>query len=97
MTMNDPSATDLAFDVAGELFGPSRATVMARPITGTEDFSRVIERVPGAMVLLGACIEGRDPHTAPSNHSPHAAFDDRSLPDGAALYAELALRQLAVP
>jgi hypothetical protein len=48
-------------------------------------------------VLLGACLEGRDPLTAPSNHSPRAAFDDRSLPDGAALYAELALRQLVPP
>jgi amidohydrolase len=94
VTMNDPTATELAFDVAAGLFGPSRSTVMERPITGTEDFSRVIERVPGAMVLLGACVEGRDPSTAPSNHSPHAAFDDRTLPDGAALYAELALRQL---
>jgi metal-dependent amidase/aminoacylase/carboxypeptidase family protein len=95
VTVNDPSATQLAFDVASGLFGPARSTVMERPITGTEDFSRVIERVPGAMVLLGACIEGRDPSTAPSNHSPHAAFDDRTLPDGAALFAELALRQLA--
>jgi hippurate hydrolase len=94
VTMNDPTATEVAFDVAAGLFGPARSTVMERPITGTEDFSRVIERVPGAMVLLGACVEGRDPSTAPSNHSPHAAFDDRTLPDGAALYAELALRQL---
>jgi hippurate hydrolase len=97
VTMNDPTATELAFEVAGDLFGPSRSVVMERPITGTEDFSRVIERVPGAMVLLGACVEGRDPNTAPSNHSPHAAFDDRTLPDGAALYAQLALRQLALP
>jgi amidohydrolase len=94
VTVNDPAATELAFNVAADLFGPSRSVVMARPITGTEDFSRVIERVPGAMLLLGACVEGRDPSTAPSNHSPHAAFDDRTLPDGAALYAELAFRQL---
>jgi hippurate hydrolase len=94
VTVNDSSATELAFKAAEELFGPSRRSLMARPITGTEDFSRVIERVPGAMVLMGACLEGRDPHTAPSNHSPRAAFDDRTLADGAALYAELALEQL---
>ena len=95
VTVNDAGATQVAFDVSAGLFGPARSVVMDRPITGTEDFSRVIERVPGAMVLLGACVDGRDPATAPSNHSPHAAFDDRSLPDGAALYAELALHQLA--
>jgi hippurate hydrolase len=97
VTVNETLATELAFEVSNDLFGPSRTLVMERPITGTEDFSRVIERVPGAMVLLGACIEGRDPLTAPSNHSPHAAFDDRTLPDGAALYAELAARQLTPP
>ena len=96
VTVNDATATGVAFEVATGLFGPSRTTVMPRPITGTEDFSRVIERVPGAMVLLGACLDGRDPLTAPSNHSPHAAFDDRTLADGAALYAELAIRQLTL-
>jgi hippurate hydrolase len=94
VTMNEPAATTLALDVAEDLFGPERVTVMERPITGTEDFSRVIEKVPGAMLLLGACVDGRDPSTAPSNHSPRAAFDDRALPDGAALYAELATRRL---
>jgi len=46
------------------------------------------------MLFLGACLEGRDPLTAPSNHSPRAAFDDSVIVDGAALYAELALRRL---
>lgn len=92
--MNDVSATDFAFQTASELFGEQRTFALPRPLTGTEDFSRVLERVPGAMVLIGACPEGRDPEMAPSNHSPHAAFDDAVLPDGAALYAELALRQL---
>ena len=95
VTSNDAMATDVGLEAAGGLFGADRTDVMDRPITGTEDFSRVIERVPGAMLLLGACVDGRDPATAPSNHSPHAAYDDRVLGDGAALYAELALRHLA--
>ena len=75
----------------GEMFGEERFERMANPLAGAEDFSRVLERVPGAMVFLGAAIEGRDAETAPSNHSPEAAFDDRVLPDGAALLAQLAL------
>jgi hippurate hydrolase len=94
VTVNDGPSVNFALDVAHEVLGEQRTTVLDKPITGTEDFSRVIERVPGAMLFLGACIEGRDPDTAPSNHSPHAAFDDRVLPDGAALYAELAMRYL---
>lgn len=62
-------------------------------MTGSEDFSRVLERVPGAYVFLGATV-GDDPENAPTNHSPLARFDDSVLPDGAALLAELAVRKL---
>jgi hippurate hydrolase len=40
-------------------------------------------------------VDGTDPETAPTNHSPLARFDDAVLPDGAALLAELAVRRLA--
>jgi hippurate hydrolase len=62
---------------------------------GSEDFSYVLENVPGAFVFLGACPPDRDPVTAPYNHSPDALFDDAVLPDGAALYASLAASRLA--
>jgi hippurate hydrolase len=65
------------------------------PIPGSEDFSFVLEQVPGAFVLLGACPPDADPATAPFNHSAEAVFDDAVLADGATLLAELALRRLA--
>jgi hippurate hydrolase len=64
-------------------------------MAGAEDFSYVLEQVPGAFVMLGACPPGADPATAPFNHSADAVFDDAVLADGAALYAELALRRLS--
>ena len=76
---------------------------MAAPASsvGLSSLSRALTAVTaaasgvlGLLLFLGACVDGRDPETAPSNHSPHAAFDDRVLPDGAALYAELAMRWL---
>ncbi len=45
--------------------------------------------------MLGACPPGADLETAAANHSAAALFDDAVLGDGAALYAELALRRLA--
>ena len=54
------------------------------------------QEVPGAFILVGACPLDRDPETAPSNHSAAAVFDDAVLADGAALYAELAVRRLGV-
>jgi len=54
----------------------------------------VLEEVPGAFVMLGACPPGVDPATAPFNHSALAVFDDLVLADGAALFTELAVRRL---
>ena len=65
------------------------------PVTGSEDFSFVLEQVPGAFVMLGACPPDADPATAPFNHSAEAVFDDAVLADGTTLLAELALRRLA--
>ena len=55
----------------------------------------MLDEVPGAFVFLGACPPGRDPESAPTNHSALALFDDAALAEGTALYAELALRRLA--
>ena len=93
VTVNDPAEHDFAAAAIAEIFGAERALEMPTPTTGSEDFSRVLDRVPGAYMFLGACPSD-DPATAPTNHSPRAAFDDSVLGDGAALLAELASRRL---
>ena len=95
VTVNSADEVAYAAETATELFGDERFKLAEQPITGSEDFSRVIGKIPGAMVFLGATIEGRDHEEAPDNHSPLAAFDDAVLADGSALYATLAARRLA--
>ena len=95
VTVNDATEAEFARSTAADLFGADRATTPAQPLTGAEDFSYVLNEVPGAFVLLGACPSGTDPLTASSNHSAGAAFDDAVISDGITLYAELALRRLA--
>ena len=95
VTVNDQAEASFALGVAEDLFGTGAAFRMPTPISGSEDFSRVLAEVPGAMVFVGALVDGRNAATAPSNHSPLAAFDDRVLPQGAALLATLAARRLA--
>ncbi|GGV30263.1 amidohydrolase [Actinomadura cremea] len=94
VTVNDGAEAAFAMDTARELFGDGRAVEAPRPMAGSEDFSFVLQRVPGAFLGLGACPADRDPATAPMNHSPQAAYDDAVLPDAAALLAELAVRRL---
>jgi amidohydrolase len=93
VTANDPHEHDFLADTVRDVFGAERFTAMEHPLTGSEDFSRVLNEVPGAFVFLGATMH-EDPEAAPTNHSPLARFDDAVLPDGAALLAELAVRKL---
>ena len=95
VTVNNADEAAFAATTAADLFGADRADTSAHPLTGSEDFSFVLEQVPGAFIMLGACPAGIDPLTAPTNHSALARFDDAVLADGAALYAELALRRLS--
>jgi hippurate hydrolase len=94
VTVNDAGEVAFAEATVAELFGNERFLRTPDPVPGSEDFSYVLEQVPGAFVMLGACPPDADPATAPFNHSAEAVFDDAVLPDGATLLAELALRRL---
>jgi hippurate hydrolase len=95
VTVNHTAEAAFAGETIAAVFGPERGETAQFPTAGAEDFSFVLEEVPGAFVFLGACPADRDPETAPTNHSAVATFDDAALADGTALYAELALRRLA--
>ncbi len=95
VTANDNAEYEFARQTLTDMFGADRFIRTPQPVTGSEDFSFVLEQVPGAFVLLGACPPGTDPFSAPFNHSAEAVFDDCVLADGTALLAELAVRRLA--
>jgi len=95
VTVNDAAEAEFALETVTEVFGAGRGQRAEFPITGAEDFSFVLDEVPGAFVFLGACPPDHDPEAAPTNHSAVAIFDDAALTEGTALYAELALRRLS--
>jgi len=95
VTVNDQTEAQFAAQVVTDVLGERRYVPQPNPMAGAEDFSYVLDEVPGAFVMLGACPPALDPATAPFNHSADAVFDDAVLGEGAALYAELALRRLA--
>ena len=95
VTVNDTAEMAFAEQTVTDVLGDGHYITAPDPLTGAEDFSYVLEQVPGAYLMVGACPPGADPFTAPFNHSAEAVFDDAALTDGTALYTELALRRLA--
>jgi hippurate hydrolase len=59
---------------------------------GSEDFSYVLQRVPGAMANLGTRPEGDGP-VAP-NHSNRMILNEGAMAAGIAMHAAVALRFL---
>ncbi|MQY21381.1 M20 metallopeptidase family protein [Nocardia macrotermitis] len=95
-TVNDAAEAAFAADVATALHGPHRFEELPQPLCAGEDFSNILDHIPGAMILLGTCPPDTDPATAPDIHSPYAIFDDTILSDGASYLAELAFRRLEI-
>ena len=95
VTINDAAFTAFVASIGEELVGPEAVVTMPAPIMGAEDFSYVLQRVPGAMVFLGARAPGEDPATAPGNHSNRVVFHEPALAVGVAMHAAVALRHLA--
>ncbi|MET0699925.1 MAG: M20 family metallopeptidase [Mycobacterium sp.] len=93
-TVNDSDEADFVLGVAADLFGADRVRESTRPENGSEDFSRVLDCVPGCFISLGAMPPEAEASTAPYNHSPQAVFDDSVVIDGARLLASVAIRRL---
>ncbi|WP_422456580.1 M20 metallopeptidase family protein [Arthrobacter sp. 7Tela_A1] len=94
MTENDPSRTFEAMRELRELFGEERVLQSRDPLMGSEDFSLVLQKIPGTYLFLGATPPEVDPATAAWNHSPRVLFDDSVLGDQAAALAQLAFNRL---
>ena len=95
--VNTPVETAFAREVSLDLFGPDRVTRQGPPLTGSEDFAFMLERVPGSYLLIG---NGRGEGDGPASaacmvHHPGYDFNDANLPVGAAYWVALAERFLS--
>ena len=74
-------------DAAAELVGDANVNREQAPASASEDFSFMLEKVPGAYINLG------NGDCAPV-HNHHYNFNDEAIPFGSALFARLVERQL---
>lgn len=88
--INDKEQTELLQEVAKEIVGEEKVLSFV-PVTGGEDFSYYLERIPGAFCFVGsasACTyQG-------SHHHPRFDIDEESLKVGMELLAKLAIQYL---
>lgn len=90
VTICDPRAVAFGERVTGGLFGVDAWQTLPAPIMGAEDFSYVLEKVPGAMFFLGVAEDGADWSACCGIHSTRMMVDETVLPRGTALLAGLA-------
>jgi len=94
VTVCDARAVKLGSKVATQLGGESAWRDLADPIMGAEDFSYVLEKVPGAMFFLGVAPEGEDWSQCCAIHSPRMHVDESALPTGTAILSGCAIQFL---
>jgi amidohydrolase len=89
VTVNNADFASFVLDTARELLGPESAHAMAHPIMASEDFSYVLERVPGAIANLST-----RPEDGPAfpNHSSRMLVNESALAAGIAMHVAVALR-----
>lgn len=93
-TICDERAVALGKTVVEELFGEDGWKTLSAPIMGAEDFSYVLNEVPGAMFFLGVAQDGTDWTQCCGLHSSHMVLDERAMAKGAAIHAAIAERFL---
>ena len=81
-TVNDPEQTEAYAQAAAALVGEARVARDKPPGMGSEDFSFMMEKVPGAYIHVGN-------GDSASVHNPRYQFNDAAIPYGAALYAQV--------
>ena len=86
--MNEPNVTRTVLDVAESLIG-DKASILARPLTVSDDFAEFLTRIPGCYFMLGAMTPGERPT---AHHSPGFKIDEDAFPVGVKLLAGAASR-----
>jgi len=88
-TVNNPEKTRFAIEVAADVCGGHAVRDNARPSMGAEDFSYMLEKVPGAMVMLG-----NGGSEAINLHNPRYDFNDMAIPFGVSFFVKTVERFL---
>ena len=91
-TINDAEQADFAAGICEQLVGPDKVDRNPPPIMASEDFSFMLEQVPGCYLNIG---NGEGSEGGCEVHNPAYDFNDRALPLGAAFFVRAVEAKLA--
>jgi hippurate hydrolase len=91
-TVNDPQASDFAASVCAELVGADKVDRNPPLIMASEDFSYMLDRVPGCFVNIGNGDGDGDCEV----HNPAYDFNDEAIPLGSAFFSRVVERKLSL-
>ena len=91
VTVNNAEFAGFVLETARELLGPQAVHEASHPIMASEDFSYVLQRVPGTIANLST---RPDTDQAFPNHSPRMQVNESALANGIAMHVAVALRFL---
>jgi hippurate hydrolase len=95
-TVNDPREADYAAGICAEIVGAERVKRDPALIMASEDFSFMLNEVPGCYINIGNGDGTRgDGGGACEVHNPAYDFNDKALPYGASFFARLVEKRLA--
>jgi hippurate hydrolase len=91
VTINDARAVVLVESAVRVELGEAAFIRSPAPIMGAEDFSYVLQKVPGAMSFLGVCPQGQDFRAACPCHSNKMELNEAAMAHGVAAHCATAL------
>ncbi|HCB16102.1 MAG TPA: amidohydrolase, partial [Alteromonas sp.] len=90
ITYNDPELTAQMIPTVERTAGKQN-TILAKPVTGAEDFSFYQEKVPGLFMWLGGKPLDVSVEDSPAHHTPEFYVDDAGMKLGVRVLTNLTL------
>ncbi|HUA51632.1 MAG TPA: M20 aminoacylase family protein [Candidatus Sulfotelmatobacter sp.] len=94
--VNTPEQTELAMRTAARVVGEANVDGNTPPRTGAEDFAFMLEKKPGAYIMIGNGGDDTGAGDCAYVHTPRYDFNDKILALGAAYWVELVASELGV-
>lgn len=94
VTYNDPALTTRMLSTLETAAGKENV-ILAKAVTGAEDFSFFQQKVPGLFVFVGGMPKGKKPEEAAPHHTPDFFLDESGLKLGVKTLCHLTVDYMA--